>query len=158
MKPSLGHSEVMPKPTATGARTAAPHTSASVGEDARPQSLRQPNLLAGLTTSDRQLVVSLARRRHVDPGGIVFGHGDPHDAIYLIESGLVRTFYSSPSGREITLAYWTDGNLVGAPQMFGCVAIDGDAHSRRVHGPLTVAVYCDRMGWSSESAWAGHRA
>jgi CRP-like cAMP-binding protein len=108
----------MRKQTAA-ARTAASDTSLSECEEARPQALRQPNLLAELGTSDRQLVLSLARRRHVDPGGVVFGHGDLHDAIYLIESGLVRTFYSSPSGREITLAYWTAGNLVGAPQVFG---------------------------------------
>lgn len=49
----------------------------------------------------------------------VFFQGDPHGGIYLIESGLIRTFYTGPSGREITLAFWTPGHFVGGPEVFG---------------------------------------
>ncbi len=49
----------------------------------------------------------------------VFFQGDPHGGIYLIENGLIRTFYTGPSGREITLAYWTPGHFVGGPEVFG---------------------------------------
>lgn len=109
----------MPKRVGAVARAAGPRTVPPDAEVSSSESLRQPNVLAGLSTSDRQLVMSVARRRHVEPGGVIFSHGDAHDAIWLIEAGLVRTFYSSPSGREITLAYWAAGNLVGAPQVFG---------------------------------------
>jgi CRP-like cAMP-binding protein len=32
---------------------------------------------------------------------------------------MVRTFYAAPSGRQITLAYWTAGHFVGGPEVFG---------------------------------------
>jgi len=52
-------------------------------------------------------------------GETVFLQGDRHNGIYLIESGRVRTYYAGPSGREITLAYWTPGHFVGGPEVFG---------------------------------------
>lgn len=39
--------------------------------------------------------------------------------MYIIESGLIRTYYTSPAGREITLAYWKPNNFVGGPDVFG---------------------------------------
>lgn len=53
------------------------------------------------------------------PGEALFAQGERHDGVFLIESGLIRTFYASPSGREITLAYWQPGNIVGTPQVLG---------------------------------------
>lgn len=52
-------------------------------------------------------------------GETVFLQGDRHTGIYIILSGLVRIYYSGASGREITLAYWTPGNFVGGPEIFG---------------------------------------
>jgi CRP-like cAMP-binding protein len=49
----------------------------------------------------------------------LFAQGVRHAGVFLIESGLVRTFYTSPAGREITLAYWQPGNIVGTPQVMG---------------------------------------
>ncbi|WP_417672020.1 Crp/Fnr family transcriptional regulator [Roseibium sp.] len=49
----------------------------------------------------------------------VFFQGDRHNGIWLIEEGAVRTFYVGPSGREITLAYWTSGHFIGGPEVFG---------------------------------------
>jgi CRP/FNR family transcriptional regulator, cyclic AMP receptor protein len=84
---------------------------------------RQPNLLARLGEDDRALLLKLARRRVVYRGKMVFAQGDPHDGIWLIESGLVRVFYVARNGREITLAYWAPGNFVGGPQIY-----EGGAH------------------------------
>jgi CRP/FNR family cyclic AMP-dependent transcriptional regulator len=55
----------------------------------------------------------------INVGGSVFVQGDDHKGIWLIEEGIVRTYYSAPSGREITLAYWTPGHFVGGPEIFG---------------------------------------
>jgi CRP-like cAMP-binding protein len=49
----------------------------------------------------------------------IFHQGDPHNGIYLIEAGRVRSFYAGPSGKEITLAYWTPGHFIGGPDVFG---------------------------------------
>lgn len=49
----------------------------------------------------------------------VFFQGDTHNGIWLIESGGIRAFYAGPSGREITLAFWTSGHFIGGPEIFG---------------------------------------
>jgi CRP-like cAMP-binding protein len=61
----------------------------------------------------------------------LFRQGEEHRGIFLIKTGLVRTYYTSPAGREITLAYWRPGNFVGGPDVFSgrvhmwsCVAVD----------------------------------
>lgn len=52
-------------------------------------------------------------------GETIFLQGDPHKGIYIIDSGRVKTFYAAPSGKEITLAFWTHGHFVGGPEVFG---------------------------------------
>jgi len=81
--------------------------------------LRQPNILGALSPEERQRVFEYVRRQNLSPKEMLFRQGDRHEGICIIESGLFRTFYSSPSGREITLAYWQPGNFVGGPDVFG---------------------------------------
>ena len=78
-----------------------------------------PNVLARLRPETRDAVLAIGRRREYGAGEVLFHQGDPHDGIFLIESGLVKSFYVSEDGREITLGFWTEGHYVGAPQMFG---------------------------------------
>jgi CRP/FNR family cyclic AMP-dependent transcriptional regulator len=78
-----------------------------------------PRLLAALTPRERELVLSRGRRRVLKRGHTLFTQGASHEGIYMIESGRIRVFYSAPSGREITLAYWHAGNFVGGPEIFG---------------------------------------
>ena len=77
------------------------------------------NLLAGLTDDEYVMVRNVSTVRHYGPGDDVFLQGDHHDGIFVILSGQVRTYYAGPSGREITLAYWSPGNFVGGPEIFG---------------------------------------
>jgi CRP-like cAMP-binding protein len=76
-------------------------------------------LLQFLTPRERELVLSHGRRRVLNRGQTLFNQGAAHEGIYLIESGRIRVFYTAPSGREITLAYWHPGNFVGGPEIFG---------------------------------------
>lgn len=78
-----------------------------------------PPLFLGLSAQQRDKVLSHGRRMAVRRGGTLFSQGTPHDGIYLIETGRIRVFYTAPSGREITLAYWYPGNFVGGPEVFG---------------------------------------
>lgn len=80
---------------------------------------RQPNILGHLNEIETRRVMQRVQRRRYKPKDILFCQGDGHDGIFMIESGLVRTYYNSPSGREITLAYWEPGNFVGGPDVFG---------------------------------------
>lgn len=72
-----------------------------------------------LSAEEQASVRRLGRPLAVPRGGAVFRQGAPHEGIYLIEAGLVRSYYTSPAGREITLAYWTKGHFVGGPEIFG---------------------------------------
>jgi CRP-like cAMP-binding protein len=80
---------------------------------------RTPSLLAGLTQDEREHVLQCGQRRVFYRGRTVFSQGTRHDGIYLIETGRIRVFYTAPSQREITLAYWLPGNFVGGPEVFG---------------------------------------
>jgi CRP-like cAMP-binding protein len=80
--------------------------------------IRQPNPLAHLNDEDLETVLNRARRCRIRPKQLLFRQGDRHRGIYIIQSGVVRTYYTSPAGREITLAYWQPGNFVGGPDVF----------------------------------------
>lgn len=74
--------------------------------------------LTGLSEDDRKTVRRLATRTRLDKGEGVFHQGAPHTGVWIIESGRIRTYYAGPSGREITLAYWSPGHFVGGPEVF----------------------------------------
>lgn len=78
-----------------------------------------PSLLEALSPREREIVLSHGRRKVFYKGTTLFNQGAQHDGIFLIETGRIRVFYISPSGREITLAYWYPGNFVGGPEVFG---------------------------------------
>lgn len=64
-------------------------------------------------------MLALGHVRDYDNGDLLFRQGDKHDGIFLIEIGLIKSFYASEDARELTLGFWTAGHYVGAPQMFG---------------------------------------
>lgn len=75
--------------------------------------------LSSLSADDQKKVRQLGSRCKVAKGEGVFFQGDPHTGVWILEKGRVRTFYAGPSGREITLAYWSVGHFVGGPEVFG---------------------------------------
>ena len=77
------------------------------------------NFLAQLSAEAWEVLRRKGTQISVPLGDSVFFQGDRHEGIWLIEEGIVRTFYAAPSGREITLAYWTAGHFVGGPEIFG---------------------------------------
>ncbi len=78
-----------------------------------------PDLLGHLEIGTRAKVLGIASTRVHRRNEILFRQGEPHDGIHLIESGTIKSFYSSEEGRELTLGYWTAGHYIGAPQLFG---------------------------------------
>jgi CRP/FNR family transcriptional regulator, cyclic AMP receptor protein len=78
-----------------------------------------PALLAALSPAERETVIKSGRRRVLYRGQTLFSQGARHDGIFLVETGRIRVFYTAPSQREITLAYWNPGNFVGGPEVFG---------------------------------------
>lgn len=75
--------------------------------------------LNSLSQEDQKTVRKAGTRCTFTKGDGIFFQGDPHTGVWVIEKGRVRTFYAGPSGREITLAYWSPGHFVGGPEVFG---------------------------------------
>jgi CRP-like cAMP-binding protein len=52
-------------------------------------------------------------------GQVLFERGTIHTHTHIILEGLVRTYHTALSGREVTLCYWANGDLAGGPDFFG---------------------------------------
>jgi CRP/FNR family cyclic AMP-dependent transcriptional regulator len=72
-----------------------------------------------LTADERAQLRLASRHFRVRQGEAIFRQGDAHQGIFIIEDGRVRVFSTAPSGREITLAYWTPGHFIGGPEISG---------------------------------------
>jgi CRP/FNR family transcriptional regulator, cyclic AMP receptor protein len=77
------------------------------------------DFFADLTAEETARVRQVSSPLQFDPGQEIFCQGQHHTGIFVILSGQVRSYYTGPSGREITLAYWSPGNFVGGPEVFG---------------------------------------
>lgn len=77
------------------------------------------HFLDRLSDDEKTRIRELGRRIVVRQGENVFNQGEQHEGIFIIEHGLVRVYYTAPSGREITLAYWTPGHFIGGPEVSG---------------------------------------
>ena len=77
------------------------------------------NFLSRLSAGELARMRSACRQLVFQAGESIFAQGTAHEGIFLIDSGRVRVFYSAPSGREITLAYWTQGHFIGGPEICG---------------------------------------
>lgn len=79
----------------------------------------EPDILRRLSAAERVALAEAGREIRYRAGQYLFEQGDAHDGIIFIVKGRVRSFYTSPRGRAITLAYWPSGHFVGAPQILG---------------------------------------
>ena len=77
------------------------------------------HFLDRLSTEQMAHVRAAGRTVPVRQGEMVFNQGEHHDGIFIIRRGQVRVYYTAPSGREITLAYWTSGHFIGGPDIYG---------------------------------------
>lgn len=75
--------------------------------------------LSGLSKEDQNKVRKMGTRSTFAKGQGIFHQGDSHTGVWIIESGRARSYYTGPTGREITLAYWVPGHFIGGPEVFG---------------------------------------
>jgi CRP/FNR family cyclic AMP-dependent transcriptional regulator len=80
---------------------------------------RRQSIIDQLPPDARARVRAYGEERSLSRGETLFQQSDPHTGIAIIETGLIRSYYTAPSGKEITLAYWLPGNFVGGPEVFG---------------------------------------
>jgi CRP-like cAMP-binding protein len=84
----------------------------------RIAALKKVALLGDLDESDLQILASAAVPRRYGPGEMVFSEGDPCEGLYVVESGLVKIFKVSASGREQVLTLEGPGASVAELPIF----------------------------------------
>ena len=82
------------------------------------QTLAKVSIFSGLTESELGFLAERAISRHYSGGEIVFGEGEPCSGLYVVESGNVRIFKSSPNGREQVLSIDGPGSSIAEIPVF----------------------------------------
>jgi CRP/FNR family cyclic AMP-dependent transcriptional regulator len=92
-----------------------------------PESSAKPNravffqkapIFAELTDAELNFLVRRAVSRKFDDGEIIFSEGDPCPGMYVVESGFVKIFKTSPNGREQVLAIDGPGHSIAELPVF----------------------------------------
>lgn len=81
-------------------------------------SLASVPLFSGLSPEEVRLLAARFVRRHFSAGELLFSEGDACRGLYIIDSGRLRIFKSSASGREQVLAVEGPGSSVAELPVF----------------------------------------
>lgn len=88
-------------------------------KDARDGASALPlSLLNRLSPAELDLLLAHCVERRVAAGTTLFTQSAPHTATFIVKEGLVRTYYLSPMGKEVTVGFWAVGDLAGGPNFF----------------------------------------
>jgi CRP/FNR family transcriptional regulator, cyclic AMP receptor protein len=82
------------------------------------QTLTRVPIFSGLSEGELAFLAQHTVPRRFAPGEAVFGEGEPCTGLYVVESGHVRIFKSSPGGREHVLAIEGPGSSVAELPVF----------------------------------------
>ena len=85
---------------------------------AHGQTLSKVPIFSGLTESELEFLSRRAVPRSYAPGEIIFDEGGPCSGMYVVESGNVRIFKSSASGREQVLSIDGPGSSIAELPVF----------------------------------------
>jgi CRP/FNR family transcriptional regulator len=85
---------------------------------AHGQTLSKVPIFSGLTESELEFLSQRAVPRSYSPGEIIFDEGGPCSGMYVVESGNVRIFKSSASGREQVLSIDGPGSSIAELPVF----------------------------------------
>jgi len=84
----------------------------------RLEALRKVPLFADLSEKEIGFLAERAVPHHAKTGEIIFTEGEPCEGLYVIESGAVKVFKTSPSGREQVLAIEGAGQSIAELPVF----------------------------------------
>jgi CRP-like cAMP-binding protein len=85
---------------------------------ARSAFLAKAPIFAELTEAELNFLAQRAVPRHFAAGELIFAEGDPCSGLFVIESGFVKIFKSSLSGREQVLAIDGPGHSIAELPVF----------------------------------------
>jgi len=80
--------------------------------------LRHVSIFNGLTETELQFLAERAVPRTYSKGELLFTEGDPCTGLFVVETGKVRIFKSSPNGREQILTVEGPGSSVAELPLF----------------------------------------
>lgn len=86
--------------------------------DSAQRVLRRIPLFAGLADAEIDFLVRRATPRRFAAGEMIFSEGEPCRGLYVIESGQIKVFKSSPDGREQVLLLNGPGTSVAELPVF----------------------------------------
>ena len=106
--------------TARSARrvTRVPKVAERAQGDADAGAFRQRNILLSLGKGARESLLSRCEPQRFARGENLYVQGSRHKASYLLSSGLVRSYHTTFKGKELTIGYWSAGDLIGGPHFF----------------------------------------
>jgi CRP/FNR family transcriptional regulator len=84
----------------------------------RTEVFAQAPIFSELSETELQFLARRAVLRRFAAGELIFSEGDTCPGLYLVESGAVRTFKSSPSGREQVLSIDGPGQSIAELPVF----------------------------------------
>lgn len=64
------------------------------------------------------MLLARCKESHFPESSHLFSQNEPYTASHIVVRGIVRSYYVSPTGKEITIAYWSEGAFVGGPNVF----------------------------------------
>lgn len=86
--------------------------------EARHSSIKRIPLFADLSAAELDFLLARAIVMHRGPGERIFTEGDACEGLYVIESGRVKIFRTSPNGREQILALEGSGCSIAELPVF----------------------------------------
>ena len=100
-------------PTCSGTIIVVPDSASKIR-----QTLAKVPIFSGLTESELSFLTQRIVPRHYSAGETVFGEGEPCSGLYVVESGNVRIYKSSPNGREQVLSIDGPGGSIAELPVF----------------------------------------
>lgn len=88
------------------------------GRTNHAETLKKVPIFSGLTDAELQFLAQRTVPRHYQQGEIVFSEGEPCSGLYVVDSGHIRIFKSSASGREQVLGIEGPGSSVAELPIF----------------------------------------
>ena len=102
----------------SGARPDSQSGAAPITLDEHAQFLGKVPFLSTLEPDDLRELSAVARRRSYEQGDVIFHRDDPGNTLYVIRTGRVRIFLTSPEGQEVALALFRAGDAFGELALF----------------------------------------
>ncbi|MBI2908692.1 MAG: Crp/Fnr family transcriptional regulator [Chloroflexi bacterium] len=92
--------------------------------------LRQSLIFSGLSDAELVELTGLAVERKAPPGEFIFWEGDPPDWFYVVSAGKVKVVKQSSLGKEVILAFFGRGEIIGEVAVFENKAYPASAQAQ----------------------------